>query len=88
MLVSLCCGYQLVRQPADGHNGRLLFIGHHNAYVADLIWYSDDHGATYTMASPPQWYMDEVLLFVDLDVVCLPPESLFVLTRLFLAIVA
>ena len=29
------------------HPGRLLFIGHHGAYVEDVVWVSDDGGATY-----------------------------------------
>lgn len=32
---------------------RLLFIGHKGAYVEDFIWYSDDHGKTYSVASTP-----------------------------------
>ena len=31
--------------------GRLLFIGHRGAYVEDVVWYSDDHGTTYSVAS-------------------------------------
>ena len=32
------------------HKGRLLFIGHRGAYVQDSVWYSDDHGKTYSTA--------------------------------------
>ena len=33
--------------------GRLLFIGHKGAYVQDFIWFSDDHGKTYTISKTP-----------------------------------
>ena len=33
--------------------GRLLFIGHRGAYVEDVVWYSDDGGATYNVSSTP-----------------------------------
>ena len=33
------------------HPGRLLFIGHRGAYVEDVVWYSDDGGATYRVAA-------------------------------------
>ena len=33
------------------HPGRLLFIGHHGAYVEDVVWFSDDGGATYGVAT-------------------------------------
>ena len=58
--ILFCKCLQLKRQRSADHNGRLLFIGHHDAYIADLIWFSDDHGKTYEMSTPPQWKMDEV----------------------------
>jgi sialidase-1 len=33
------------------HPGRLLFIGHRGAYVEDVVWFSDDGGATYRVAA-------------------------------------
>eukprot|EP00040_Diaphanoeca_grandis_P020733 m.110256 g.110256 ORF g.110256 m.110256 type:complete len:478 (-) comp28025_c0_seq3:584-2017(-) len=43
--------------------GRLLFIGHAGAYIQDYVWYSDDQGKTYTMATtstgPSLLEMDE-----------------------------
>lgn len=44
------------------HPGRLLFIGHCGAYVDDVVWYSDDNGATYSMASTNFTHMDEAQL--------------------------
>lgn len=35
------------------HPGRLLFIGHRGAYVEDVVWFSDDGGATYALAATP-----------------------------------
>ena len=35
------------------HPGRVLFIGHRGAYVEDVIWYSDDNGSSYSMATTP-----------------------------------
>ena len=50
-------GLQLTRGP---HAGRLLFIGHHNAYEYDAVWYSDDGGVTYELSSTSFPHMDEV----------------------------
>jgi hypothetical protein len=52
------------------HAGRLLFIGHHEAYQYDGVWYSDDGGATYTMSKTTFAKMDEVPM-------CLPPPPSF-----------
>jgi sialidase-1 len=52
------------------HPGRLLFIGHHGAYVEDVVWFSDDGGKTYNLSSTPSGYtfprMDEAQL-VELE---------------------
>ena len=43
-------------QLSAGHPvapGRLLFIGHRGAYVEDVVWLSDDGGATYRVAATP-----------------------------------
>jgi len=32
------------------HPNRLLFTGHHGAYQYDCVWYSDDHGKTWTLS--------------------------------------
>jgi sialidase-1 len=42
--------------------GRLLFIGHYGAYGHDDVWYSDDGGASYKVATPPLAHMDEAQL--------------------------
>jgi len=42
--------------------GRLLFIGHHGAYVDDVVWYSDDHGKTYSLSDTVFPHMDEAQL--------------------------
>eukprot|EP00048_Salpingoeca_helianthica_P015629 m.227715 g.227715 ORF g.227715 m.227715 type:complete len:362 (+) comp17295_c0_seq1:146-1231(+) len=52
-------GIQLVHGP---HKGRLMFIGHHNAYEYDGVWYSDDGGATYTLSQTLFPKMDEAQL--------------------------
>ena len=52
------------RSNASGHAGRLLFIGHHGAYQYDSVWYSDDGGATYHVASTNFTKMDEVCVCV------------------------
>ena len=44
------------------HKGRLLFIGHYGAYGHDDVWYSDDGGASYKVATPPLAHMDEAQL--------------------------
>jgi sialidase-1 len=52
------------------HPHRILFAGHHGAYEYDVVWYSDDGGATYTLArnasdprKPAQlWHQDEIAL--------------------------
>ncbi len=51
-------GIQL--QNPGPHKGRLLFIGHHGAYVEDFVWYSDDDGSTYTVSNTSLLKMDEV----------------------------
>jgi len=53
---------------ADNHPvapGRILFIGHHGAYVEDFVWYSDDGGTTYHTSNSSLLHMDEALLYVD-----------------------
>lgn len=52
-------GLQLQRGK---HVGRLLFIGHHDAYEYDGVWYSDDGGATYNMSVANFSHMDEAQL--------------------------
>ena len=48
------------------HPGRILFIGHHGAYVEDAVWFSDDGGATYALSTTPAGHtlpaMDEAQL--------------------------
>ena len=52
------------------HPHRILFAGHHGAYEYDVIWFSDDFGASYTLAKnasdpskPAQlWGQDEIAL--------------------------
>ena len=41
---------------------RLLFIGHLGAYTDDYVFYSDDGGATYSVATPALAKMDEAQL--------------------------
>lgn len=45
-----------------GHAGRILFIGHHGAYVDDVVWFSDDHGKTYNVSNTIFPKMDEAQL--------------------------
>ena len=46
--------------PGAPHAGRLLVPAHFGAYKFDVVWYSDDHGATWTVAAPPLPGLDEV----------------------------
>jgi len=49
-------------QSGGAHAGRLLFIGHHGAYVEDAVWYSDDGGVTYNLSTSTFPKMDEAQL--------------------------
>jgi sialidase-1 len=48
------------------HPGRILFIGHRGAYIEDVVWFSDDGGATYSVSTTPTGHtlpaMDEAQL--------------------------
>merc|ERR1711871_314286 len=54
-------GLQLLH-PKSSARGRLLFIGHHGAYIEDAVWYSDDGGLSYTLSSSTFPKMDEAQL--------------------------
>lgn len=58
-LVGPSNGIQL-RNPA--HAGRLVWCGHWGVYNSTQVWYSDDHGATYTLSSSVFQRMDECTL--------------------------
>ena len=48
--------------PANGiqlASGRLVFCGHFGVYNSTQVWYSDDHGKTYSLSSTVFEYMDE-----------------------------
>lgn len=51
-----------IRLTRGAHPGRILFIGHHDAYQYDRVWYSDDGGVTYTLSQTPLPKMDEAQL--------------------------
>jgi sialidase-1 len=57
-------GLQLTHGP---HAGRLLFIGHHGAYVWDSVWYSDNGGRTYNTSDTILEKMDEAQLVENRD---------------------
>ena len=46
--------------PSSPHAGRLLVPGHFGAYQADIVWYSDDHGASWTLSPSVLPGLDEV----------------------------
>ena len=54
-------GLQLLH-PTSSARGRLLFIGHHGAYIEDAVWYSDDGGLSYTLSNSTFPKMDEAQL--------------------------
>ena len=48
--------------PANGiqlDSGRLVFCGHYGVYNSTQVWYSDDHGKTYSLSHTVFPYMDE-----------------------------
>ena len=51
--------------PANGiqlESGRLVFCGHYGVYNSTQVWYSDDHGKTYSLSETVFPYMDECTL--------------------------
>lgn len=55
-------GLQLSLQHPH-HPSRILFIGHHGPYTQDLVWFTDDGGATYELAQTDSTrLMDEAQL--------------------------
>ena len=42
------------------HAGRLLVPAHFGAYKFDIVWFSDDHGASWTLSATPLPGLDEV----------------------------
>jgi len=46
--------------------GRLVFVGHYGAYTDDIVYYSDDGGATFNVSSTPLPKMDEAVI-AELD---------------------
>eukprot|EP00035_Acanthoeca_spectabilis_P028159 m.469430 g.469430 ORF g.469430 m.469430 type:complete len:494 (+) comp28558_c0_seq1:69-1550(+) len=58
-LVGPATGIQLTDPK---YKGRLVFCGHWGVYNSTQVWYSDDHGATYTLSSTVFESMDECTL--------------------------
>jgi sialidase-1 len=47
--------------PLSAHPGRLIVPAHYGVYQDDISWYSDDHGATWTLSGTVLPNLDEVV---------------------------
>lgn len=50
--------------PPSPHAGRLIFVAHYGAYGEDVVFYSDDHGATWALSPTALPLMDEAAVAV------------------------
>jgi sialidase-1 len=48
--------------PSSPAPGRLLVPAHYGVYNLDVTWYSDDHGETWALSTPPLPHLDEVVV--------------------------